>query len=652
MRFARAEIINLLLVLKWLYFVLKPLNNGHFCMSRVVSVTLQTARFRGRGSVCKMGREYPIISMKFIHPTNLQPLRTPLNVAGKALLEMAIEPTFNRNDGIFLKWLLLFFAPFFGWGQSVNAPLNEDYYHWIDRYEIKTGAIQPGLFTSVKPYKRDAIVSWFDSLSRKEGIFSSRSDQFNRTYIQNDSWEWSRSELNTSSKPVLKRLFQKKSDLAFVDKPEFDLHVNPVLLVGVGSDSRRNEPLYVNTRGVELRGMVDRKIGFYSFLSENQTLLPQYVTDEQRATGVVPHEGFWKVFKNNGVDFFQARAYIDFNVSKHIYMQFGHDRMFIGNGHRSLIFSDYSPPNLFFRTNVKVWKLNYLFQLNRMAADYGGRDRYPQKFVAFHHLSLNIGKKFNLGVFESVIFSPDDPLNDGTFDLAYLNPVIFYRAIEQQFGSTDNVILGADFKWNAIKNVSVYGQVVIDEFLLDNVRAANGWWANKFGGQLGVKYIDAAGISNLDLQVELNAVRPFTYTHNTLYGNYSNYRQAIAHPLGANFRELVFIARYQPVPKLNLIAKTFAATIGRDGANENWGSNILKNYTTRQQDFDNTLGQGVKNDILFFDFTASYMIKHNVFIDVKQVIRNSSSANPINNTNSSITSLALRWNIAQRLYEF
>jgi hypothetical protein len=63
-------------------------------------------------------------------------------------------------------------------------------------------------------------------------------------------------------------------------------------------------------------------------------------------------------------------------------------------------------------------------------------------------LSINIGKKLNLGVFELVAFSPDDSASTDHFRMDYLNPVIFYRAIEQQNGSTDNVLLGMDFKWN------------------------------------------------------------------------------------------------------------------------------------------------------------------------------------------------------------
>ncbi len=543
--------------------------------------------------------------------------------------------------------------------QSTNAPLNDDYYHWIDRYEIKAGRVAPEIFTGVKPYKRDALIAFIDSVDRKDNVFTSKSDQFNKTYLRNDSWEWSRSGESDSRKPILKHLYKKKSDLVHADLPEFDIHVNPVLYFEYGADSRQDEPLFINTRGVEIRGMIDRKVGFYTYLTDNQARLPFYVQQGIAQNPVIPHEGFWKDFKSNGVDFFQARAYIDFSLSKHIYMQFGHDRTFIGNGYRSLIFSDYSPPSLFLRTNVKVWKLNYLFQLNRVTADAFGStggssssSKYPQKFMAFHQASFNIGKKFNLGVFESVVFSAEDSVSGGGFDIGYLNPVIFYRAIEQQFGSSDNVIVGLDFKWNAAKRLSFYGQLVIDEFLLDRVKEGNGWWANKFAFQTGLKYIDVGGIQNLDLQLETNIVRPYTYSHNTQFGSYSNYRQSNAHPLGANFTEAIAIVRYQPKPRLNLTAKAFYAKIGRDTVGVNWGSDMLKGNQTREQDFDNKIGQGISNEISYLDFNASFMLRHNLFIDLRQVLRLSKSPVSVFDSNTSITSLALRLNIARRQYDF
>ncbi len=555
--------------------------------------------------------------------------------------------------------------------QSTNAPLNEDYYHRIDRYETKSGKVIEEVFTSVKPYKRSAIVAAMDSLENREGIIVSQADKFNLEYLRNDSWEWSRASTSDSEKPFLKNLYKKKSDLAYLDKPDFDLHVNPVLYLGMGKDSRLSDPVYMNTRGVEVRGMIDKKIGFYTFISENQMRLPAYASDYSNLYGyyAVPHQGFWKSYKTGGVDFFEARGYIDFNISKHIWFQFGHDRTNIGNGFRSLIMSDFAPPSQFIRTNLKIWKLNYLFQLNRMTAQApatangstAANYRYPDKFVAFHELSINIGKKFNLGVFESVVFAPADSINGGVFELSYLNPIIFYRAIEQQNGSADNVILGMDWKWLAVKRLSFYGQFVLDEFVLQNIKAGNGWWANKFAVQGGMKYVDVAGISNLDLQLEANVVRPYTYSHKNLFTSYTHYMQPIAHPLGANFYELAAIVRYQPLPKLNMTVKTFYAQTGRDETAAaiaagtkltDWGGDPLKSYNLRQQEYDNKVAQGTDNKIMYADFLASYMLRHNFFLDLKATVRNSKSDNPAFNNNTVMTSLALRWNIAARAYDF
>lgn len=558
--------------------------------------------------------------------------------------------------------LLLMLLPCIGLAQSSFAPLNEDYYHWIDRYEIKNGKIIPEIFTTVKPYKRSAIVSFLDS-AKQQQLFESTADEFNYTYLMNDSWEWSNAETSDSEKPILKHFYQKKSDFFSFHNDEFDLHINPVIYVGLGKDAKRDESLFINTRGVEVRGMVDQKVGFYTYLADNQAILPSYVWQQMTVNPVVPHEGFWKGYSDGmGVDFLHARGYITFEATKHINIQFGHDRSFIGNGYRSLAFSDYAAPTLFLKGNVKVWKLNYLFMINQMTADIDGslggihsrKKGFPNKYNAFHHLSINIGKKLNIGVFESVIFSAADSAGGDKFRLDYLNPIIFYRAVEQQNGSSDNVLLGFDFKWNALKQLQLYGQFMLDEFLIDNIRARNGWWANKYGIQLGGKYIDAFSIPNLDLQGEVNIVRPFTYSHHTAYGSYSNYQQPIAHPLGANFKEFVGIARYQPFPKLNLTGKLIVVQAGRDTTeiSVNWGSDILRNNNTRNKEYGNKIGQGYANDIFYGSLTASWQLKHNLFIDATLVLRKSESRLATYDINTSITSLALRWNIPQRLYEF
>jgi hypothetical protein len=241
--------------------------------------------------------------------------------------------------------------------QSSYIPLNEDYYHRIDRYEVKAGKVFPQIFTSLKPYKRSDVVAFIDSI-QQEGLITSSVDRFNYEYFRNDSWEFARPETNESLKPVFNTFYKKKSDLFYVDTKDFDLHINPVIYFGVGSDSGLGDITFINTRGVEIRGMVDKALGFYTYFSDNQARLPSYVQDYQSQYWVIPHEGFWKSFKENGVDFLQARGYITFDPTKHINLQLGYDRFFIGNGLRSATITDFAPPSFFFKAYIKVWKHN------------------------------------------------------------------------------------------------------------------------------------------------------------------------------------------------------------------------------------------------------------------------------------------------------
>jgi hypothetical protein len=137
--------------------------------------------------------------------------------------------------------------------------------------------------------------------------------------------------------------------------------------------------------------------------------------------------------------------------------------------------------------------------------------------------------------------------------------------------------------------------------------------------------------------------------------------QPIAHPLGANFYELAAIVRYQPLPKLNFTLKTFYARAGRDETAANialgtpavdWGGDPNKSYNLRQQEYDNKIAQGIDNKIMYVDFLASYMLRHNFFIDLKQTFRDSQSDHAAFNNNTTLTSVALRWNIAPRAYDF
>src|SRR5690606_28208258 len=106
--------------------------------------------------------------------------------------------------------------------------------------------------------------------------------------------------------------------------------------------------------GVQLEGSIDERFGYYFFIGENQARFPGYVNERIVRDNVVPHEGFWKRFKEDGYDFITARGYVNYGLSKHVEIQLGHDRHFIGDGYRSLVYSDYAPPGFFLKLNTTV----------------------------------------------------------------------------------------------------------------------------------------------------------------------------------------------------------------------------------------------------------------------------------------------------------
>ena len=553
---------------------------------------------------------------------------------------------------------------------ATYVPLDQDTYRLIDRYAIKFGSDSlRDPHTSVRPYTRvgvahlgERILSPDSAQAFRTGSLS-RADRFNAQYLLKDNWANSAqgNELNQSARPFFNYFYRDQTDFYHVDNPDFTLRVNPVALLAIGKDNKSTDGAsYVNTRGVQIEGTIDQRLGFYAFLADNQQGVPQYVRTRVERDTIVPHEGYFKPYKvaqlgqNSQYDFFSARGYVTYAATKHINVQLGHDRNFIGNGYRSLILSDYSAPYFFLKLNTRVWKFNYQNLFAELIAQRRERDQvYPKKYLALHHLSLDVTENFNIGVFESVVAGSAS----NRFELQYLNPIIFYRAIEQNVGSPDNATLGLDFKWNILRTAQLYGQVVLDEFKLSEIRSGNGWWSNKQAVQVGAKYIDVAGIRNLDLQAEVNYIRPYTYQHVSYYTAYTNYQQPLAHPMGANLTEVLGVLSYQPLPRLMLVGKAIYTEQGLDDPRTdpetNYGGNVLKSYNSHPMDFGNRTGQGNKSRLLHTDFTATYQPRLNLFLDAKLIARRQTySFTPAANVNEVYASLAVRWNIAQRLHEF
>ena len=579
--------------------------------------------------------------------------------------------------------ILLIFFVFNGallTAQNIISEMDHDARHVFDRMMIMSNAPVPLLHSSIFPYWRSDLVALADSFvldahsaidhHRVQTIWDQNNEFLDTVsssatvyytdttqtfhYLQNNT---TKSRHRKSNRPFLKTFYRTPAHLYEMNVKDFYLRVNPILRFGVGRETQEDVFTFINQRGLSLRGGIGKNVFFHTSLYDSQIRFANYINRFTDEFGVVPGASLYKNYESaffnftEGRDFLLANAYAGVNLGKYIGFQLGHHQHFIGDGIRSLFLSDFSTPFFSLKINSRIWKFHYQNIFAELAADdfrdaFGSNTPISKKYMAAHYLSFKPNRNVTLGLFETVIF--DRPGN--RFELQYLNPVILYRAVEGSIGSPDNVMLGLNARWDLKRTFSFYGQFILDDILVREILDGRlGWWGNKFGYQLGAKYINAAGIDNLDIQAEWNQIRPYTYSHYDKNANYSHFKQALAHPLGANFNEWIVSLRYQVSAKLGLQTSIYLINKGEDGTDSvSFGGNIITPNDLRPGDFDHTIGQGISTGIMIWTASITYELSSGLYADMQYLYRDKTSDITERNLKTSLFQVGIRLNIARR----
>ena len=475
---------------------------------------------------------------------------------------------------------------------NLNIPFSHSYYSQFDASMNQVGSNN---HTASKPYTYTEVAKYYDL------------EEANKKLQKNVSSWWARKLWN--------------ENLVAIQGEDYWIDLNPILDLQVGKDlGSTNAYTYVNTRAVNVRGGIGKQINFTSTIFESQGLFADYYNRYARtlkpsggSPAIIPGIGIAKEFKTNSFDFPMAEANLTFTANNHIDVQLGYGRNFIGDGYRSLLEGDGTSPYPYLKLNTKFWKIKYtntFMSLKDVRPDATIDKTYTTKYMANHYLSWNMSNRINIGFFESVIWA--DTNNRG-FDASFMNPLIFYRSVEFASSSkSGNALLGLTFKYKYNNSLNLYGQFLLDEFSLKDIREVEGSWKNKFGYQLGAKYYNAFKVENLLLQLEYNYVRPYTYSHSNPVTNYGHNNQSFGHQWGGNMSEIVAIARYQKGRyysdfKLNMGVR--GLDFNTTANSFNYGGDIYKSYETdRPFDKGVVVGQGNTAKIVIADFQAGYLV--------------------------------------------
>lgn len=528
-----------------------------------------------------------------------------------------------------MKKQLLFLALLvLGWlapkAQPVNLPLQRDA---LSRYAPLIYS-SPNFHTAVRPY----LKSQLKGVESIDSALCLRETRFPLLFNQN----------------LYEKHFSNGTNLI----------INPVFSALTAFDTGESYLTKHLDAGLSLESSLNEKWTFHADLFYSAFDLPLYATAKADSSQIVPHLGKSSYQNGNWHGIFPWAGYVSYSPNKHFNLQAGRGKHFFGDGYRSLQLSDNANLYPYFKFSIDVWQLKYvsLFtQLKDIDVLNNNLD-LGEKFGVMHFLSLNLGERLNINLFETVVWNARDSVGYRGFDLQYLNPVIFYRPVEFSLGSPDNVLLGVGFRLKLWQNFHIYGQGILDEMSFSELTKGDNYWGNKYGFQFGFKSFNPFGVKNLYLQAEYNQVRPYTYSHHNSLQNYGHSFQALAHPLGANFREAVFILRYQPATRWQAQTKTIVAKYGADyqGDLASYGHNIYLPYSMppRVSEYGNHLGQGNATTLLFNESKVVFLLNPRMNLQLEAGVVARRQKNEHQTTQTLMFLAGIRTNLYQFSLDF
>jgi hypothetical protein len=363
--------------------------------------------------------------------------------------------------------------------------------------------------------------------------------------------------------------------------------------------------------------------------------------------GIVPGQAYDRTYGKKGYkDWSDVTALVSYTPVKYLNVTLGHDRNFIGDGYRSQLLSDYASPYPFLKLIANLGNVKYMamwsYMVDPVAPYESYTNGYKNKWGVFHYLDWNITNRLSVGFFDAVIWGNVDKYGGYRgFEFGYANPVIFLRPVEASAGSPDNALIGFTGKYKITDGITAYGQFALDEFESQNFFSGKGSSRNKYGFQIGVRGANLFKVKALNYLVEYNGATPYTYSETERLINYSQQGEPLAHPFGANYKELIGLLNYS-YKRFDFSGQLQYARYGLDINGLNYGKDIFRSYATPARLTGNYIGQGLTTNLYYAQAKVAYLLnpKYNLRLEFAALFRREHNASFLDRT--SMFSIGIR----------
>lgn len=392
---------------------------------------------------------------------------------------------------------------------------------------------------------------WVYSESDKKQIFFSNLIGDDEKYI----YHYIDSLHNVSLKPIGNIDFRyKKSD---------DEYKNAVLANG----------------GLRLYGTLSNRFGYYLQVTNGSQLSgdKSLTLEDGKYSGNIKFDEL-----NSDFDFTESHLRFDYDW---FYAYVGRETRVLGAGlnYRAFL-SDLAPPMDAFAFGAKFKTFEYRYTHSSLLSVYdsivgvGFNAQIPQKYSAMHRFSFRpTWGEFSF--WERLIYSNRD------YDIAYLNPLSFFKSLEHALRDRDNSIIGLDMTLRPWDNIQIKSSFLLDDLIFSEI--GTGYWSNKAAYNFAI--ISSLPF-DLDIGLEYAKVEPYTFTHFNPHNTVTNDSVLIAGDLLPNSDRLSAKFQYwwggrYPI-KLDFSYMRHGRNIYRgDSLYYNAGGNLFDGHRHPQDDY-------------------------------------------------------------------
>jgi hypothetical protein len=485
--------------------------------------------------------------------------------------------------------------------QVENVPANNQVYEFLDRMGVK--GVLPGYSNVSLPLSRREVGEFLLQISNRKEALSIAEDQYLQKFLREFSLDLLTSEKDATFlfRDGFKDAFsQKEKYLYGYSDSTLSLYIQFLGSLGyngIRGDSYGNTHVSFEEHGGRIRGTLKNKLGYFLQGTDGTIFGDKaFALSDPRLKG----NSKLRFPGSTNFDFTDAylRADVDwFNI------EFGKERFLVGTGYGDrLLLSDNAPTFDAIRIDAHYKLLHFVFihgSLVQDSAFFPGTlmDEPPgsNKYLALHRVQVSLFDRLNLGVSEMTIYQRFSP------ELAYLNPINFWKSAEHALGDRDNSFLNFDLEIFPVAGYKLYGTWLIDD--IDFSKIGTGWWGNEFGWQGGVYSAGVLGCSDLDANVEYTRLEPYVYSNRTSGDDFTNRSIGLGDHLEPNSDELMAELSYRPLSALrtwlSVVRERHGENITQGAIVRNVGGSVLEGHRAGDSENANFLdGNLVRTDMV------------------------------------------------------